>query len=380
MSDPTSGERDRDGREPAYGEPVEDTTSHEQRPAVDEVVGNANSSLAEAEAASRTSDDRPRGDSSFSFADRGSDLSVDYGKYSDPDAPVTASAVSEEPLYRPSVDETEAGRARTDEADADAPRAATADETPTTAHTAAAPAVATEAYSHADQTPSTVTASEPAAHEQHRPVSQPAASESGSSEASAPTAVYSQQPIFVQAPEAPRPRGNRGAAGAIGLLAALLFAVLYLAAGVGIAALNGEVTVADLGQRVLDTVTTWGFWVPVVVFFLGFWLLGAFINRGRWGLWVILGLLVGAVSYGGHLLGQLFEAPFWSIAPSQAGQLVGEQLLAPLAVIAFILGREITIWFGAWVAARGRRVTELNAEAQREYERTLEAGPQLHQY
>jgi hypothetical protein len=42
-----------------------------------------------------------------------------------------------------------------------------------------------------------------------------------------------------------------------------------------------------------------------------------------------------------------------------------------------VIGRELTIWFGAWVAARGKRVTELNIEAQREYERTLEAGPQL---
>ena len=54
-------------------------------------------------------------------------------------------------------------------------------------------------------------------------------------------------------------------------------------------------------------------------------------------------------------------------------------MLAPYAIVAFVLGREMTIWFGAWVASRGRRVTELNEVAQREYERTLEAGPQLQQ-
>ena len=54
-----------------------------------------------------------------------------------------------------------------------------------------------------------------------------------------------------------------------------------------------------------------------------------------------------------------------------------DSMLAPLAIAAFIIGRELTIWFGAWAAARGERVTELNIEAQREYERTLEAGPQL---
>ncbi|MDF2554827.1 MAG: hypothetical protein K0R60_722, partial [Microbacterium sp.] len=58
-------------------------------------------------------------------------------------------------------------------------------------------------------------------------------------------------------------------------------------------------------------------------------------------------------------------------------ELIEGQLFSPFAILAFVLGRELTIWFGAWVAKRGKRVTELNNEAQREYERTLEAGPQL---
>lgn len=353
MSDPQFGERTNQTREPAYGEPVDEPTPAREARGVDDVVGSANDSLAEAEAASRADDGRPRGDADFRVADRGSDLSIDYGKYSEPDAPVTASSTDGEPLYRPAADDA-AGDSRATTAPAPVR------ETEPAAATAVAPAAAATSSSHADRTPTTATSSE--------------------SGAAAPTAAYSQQPIFVQAPEAPRPRGNRGAAGAIGLVAALVFALLYLAATLGLAALTETVTVAEVGQRALEVLTTWAFWVPVAVFFLGFWLLGAFINRGRWGLWVVFGLLVGAAAYGGHILGQLFQAPFWSIAPSQAGQIVGEQLLAPLAVIAFVLGREITIWFGAWVARRGRRVTELNAEAQREYERTLEAGPQLHQY
>lgn len=186
-----------------------------------------------------------------------------------------------------------------------------------------------------------------------------------------------QQPIFVQAPEPPRERGNRGTAGAIGLLAALVFAVLYLGIGLGWSALQGDIEGGEVIDVVLATLTTWGFWVPVVVFFIGFWLLGAIINRGRWGLWVVFGLLVGVASYGGYILGQLFEAPFWLITSSEATALVGEQLFAPLAIAAFVLGRELTIWFGAWVARSGARKTELNEEAQREYERTLEAGPTL---
>ncbi|MDF2562662.1 MAG: transporter [Microbacterium sp.] len=185
------------------------------------------------------------------------------------------------------------------------------------------------------------------------------------------------QPIFVQAPEPPRDRGNRGTAGLIGLLATLVFAVLYLGTALGLGAIAGDVTGENIGEAALAPLMTWGYWTPVVVFFLGFWLLGAIINRGRWGLWVVFGIIVGVIAYAGHILGQLFEAPFWKLTSSQGFELVGEQLLAPLAIAAFVFARELTIWFGAWVSRSGARKTELNAEAQREYERTLEAGPTL---
>lgn len=185
------------------------------------------------------------------------------------------------------------------------------------------------------------------------------------------------QPIFVQAPEPPRDRGNRGTAGAIGLLATVVFAILYLGATIGLGALAGDVTGENIGEALVAPLLTWGYWTPVVVFFLGFWLLGAVINRGRWGLWVVFGLVVGVIAYAGHILGQLFEEPFWRLTASEGMELVGAQLLAPLAIAAFVFARELTIWFGAWVARSGARKTELNAEAQREYERTLEAGPTL---
>lgn len=190
-----------------------------------------------------------------------------------------------------------------------------------------------------------------------------------------PVVAAAPQPIFVQAPEPPRELGNRGAAGAIGFVATLVFGILYLGAILGLGALAGDVTVENLGTAALAPLMTWAFWVPVVVFFLSFWLLGAFLNRARWGKWVIFGLLVAAATYGGHLLGQLFQAPFWQMTASESAALVDEQLLAPLAIAAFVFARELTIWFGAWVARSGAKKKVLNAEAQAEYERTLEAGP-----
>lgn len=221
---------------------------------------------------------------------------------------------------------------------------------------------ASDAYDAPTAAEPAITASEPVAPEQS---------------AAAPASQPAQMPIFVQAPEPPRLRGNRGAAGAIGILAALVFAVLYFGATLGFRALNGEVTLDNIADGSLDIVTSLGFWTTVVVFFLGFWLLGAIVNRARWAAWVLLGIFVAAIAYLGHIAGALVDAPFWNLTGSEAATEVQDQLLSPLAIAAFVFAREITIWFGAWVARRGARVTERNEAAQAEYERTLEAGPKL---
>ena len=322
MSDPKS----------SYGEPVEEPTD------VDDVVGRAHEGLADAEAAGRDAvvTDEP------AVQDDADDL--DYAAYeASVDQP---SASDDRPFEVPSFEPAPY------EQSAETVVVHDAAETVVVEPVAAAPVVAEPV----------VTPSEPVYDE---------------AAYAAPAAVVAPQPIFVQAPEAPRPRGNRAAAGAIGLLAAVAFAILYLAAWLGFGAISGDVTIDNVGEVALAALATWSLWVPVVVFFLAFWLLGAIINRGRWGIWVVTGLLVGVASYGGHILGQLFQAPFWTLTASQGTELVDAELLAPLAIAAFVFGRELTIWFGAWVAARGKRVTELNIEAQREYERTLEAGPQL---
>lgn len=300
----------------SYGEPVDDPKP------VDDVVGRAHEGLAEAEAARNENAETP------AEASDAAPVAPEPDPWDSPEAA--------------SLHDASAPPAASDTAVYDTPAVAAYEPA---ADPAAAPAV---------------TPSEPVA------------------ETVAPAAVaVAPQPIFVQAPEAPRPRGNRAAAGAIGLVAALSFAVLFLAVWLGIDALSGELTAANVTELALAALGSWTLWVPVIVFFLAFWLLGAIINRGRWGSWVIFGLLVGFASWGGYLLGVLFQEQFWNITASQGAELMADHVLAPGAIAAFIIGRELTVWFGAWAASRGKRVTELNVEAQREYERTLEAGPQL---
>lgn len=40
-------------------------------------------------------------------------------------------------------------------------------------------------------------------------------------------------------------------------------------------------------------------------------------------------------------------------------------------LIAGIVAREVSVWFGAWIGARGRKMKRLNAEAITEYETAL---------
>lgn len=311
------------------GAPVEDP-----RP-VDDVVGRAHEGLADAEAAQR--DITPT-------TSRGED--IDYAMY---EAAATPDSTDSKPA------ETAAAAS----VDSDAPTAVSASgsDAPTTAYASSGLAAASAA-------PAPVTPSEPATEAYVAP-------------AAAPAAFASPQPIFVQAPEPPRPRGNRAAAGLIGLLAAISFAILYLGAALAIGLIDRSLTLDTVADSAIEALTSWWLWITTAVFFIGFWLLGAIINRGRWAHWVVWGLLIGFVAYGAHLVGQLFQAPFWQLTRTEGADLVEAQLVAPLAFAAFVIGRELTIWFGAWVAARGRRVSELNLEAQREYERTLEAGPTL---
>ncbi len=314
------------------GAPVEDP-----RP-VGDVVGHAHEGLADAEAAQR--DITPA-------TSRGED--IDYAMYEAAAAPDSPDATSADAPPAAGADSSVANAV-----DSDAPTTAYASgsDAPTTAY--AAPVA-----------PAAVTPSEPATDAYVAPA------------AVAPVAFPSPQPIFVQAPEPPRPRGNRAAAGLIGLLAALSFDILYLAAALAFGLIDRSLTLDAVADTAITALTSWWLWITTAVFFIGFWLLGAIINRGRWAHWVVWGLLMGFVAYGAHLVGQLFQAPFWQLTRSEGADLVEAQLVAPLAFAAFVIGRELTIWFGAWIAARGRRVSELNLEAQREYERTLEAGPTL---
>ncbi len=336
------------------GEPAEEGTP------VDDVVVRAQEGLAEAEAAGA-------GAAASSAGEPASTDAADAADGDDDDAFAAryAGHLSEEPLAEASASE-QAGHMH-----ASAPEAAAV------AVTASEPAAAESSAAESS-------ALEPGAGAAPGDgMAAGAAAAAAVTQASAPAGyvtvdtVAAQQPIFVQAPLPPTPRGNRGVGALIGLVAAASFAVLYLAGFLVIGLITGEIALASIGTAAQLAVTSVGFWVATAVFYLAFLIFVAIANRARWGVYVILGLLVGVASYGGHLVGVLFQAPFWSLTASQGVALMEVEMVSPLAFVAFVAGRELTIWFGAWVAMHGRRATEYNREAMLEYERTLEAGPTL---
>lgn len=192
----------------------------------------------------------------------------------------------------------------------------------------------------------------------------------------APVTPPAPAPIFVQAPAAPRMRGNRLTTGLIGVLAAVVFGALYFGFLYFIGAITGG-ALPDIVEFASSAFGSWIFWMPVIAFFLGFWILGAFINRGRWGFWVIFSVLVGFAAYGGVLFGAMMEAEFWSAPADSVSSAVMAVRFSPAAFIALVLGREVTVWFGALIAKIGARKQEQNAKAKKEYEDKLAAGPVL---
>ncbi|WP_157008024.1 hypothetical protein [Agromyces laixinhei] len=183
------------------------------------------------------------------------------------------------------------------------------------------------------------------------------------------------QTIYVQAPTPPKTKGNRGFGVLVALIGTVAFGVLYAAIAyalyVSYGAPAGEAI--GIGEFLIEPT----FWVPVVAFFVGFALLAAIVNRGPWWTYAVFGLLVGVVVYFAYIGGALLAVQAWTLTLDQAQEFISQRWLDPFAIIAAVIAREIPIWLGGWIAARGRTVTERNRLALEAYDRELAAGPQV---
>jgi hypothetical protein len=191
-----------------------------------------------------------------------------------------------------------------------------------------------------------------------------------------PTQQFAPTPIYVTAPTAPKTLGNRAAGILIGLIATAVFAGIYALVAFFLSA-AGAADVGDATARFTDFLVLPVFYLPVIFFFLAFALLVAVLNRAGWWAYVLGGFLVAVVVYFAYIGGALLAVQAWTLTGSEAARFISTQWLNPGAIAAAVIAREVPIWFGAWIARRGRSVTAKNVAARQEYERQLAEGPQL---
>lgn len=196
---------------------------------------------------------------------------------------------------------------------------------------------------------------------------------------SAPTApiepeAYPAPVTIATPPEQPRPRGNRGIGTLISLLGTLAFAIVY--AGVSFLIISGTVGAEQYLSAFLAFLASAAFIAPVVMFAIAMILVVLIVNRAGWWAYVLGGFLVAAVVYFGAIAGAVGYAYLTGVASGWGAQdqydFVAALTLDPLTIAAAVVAREASIWTGAWIAARGRKLKARNAAAREQYARDLE--------
>lgn len=176
------------------------------------------------------------------------------------------------------------------------------------------------------------------------------------------------QTVYVHAPVPPKRRGNRAVGALIVLVSTVVFAAIY--AGIALLVMP---LFAPRGATGFDFLIFLGlpvFYVPILVFLVAFVLLVLIVNRASWWAYVlgsfIIALLVYVVSIGILLLTNGVMA----MTASEAFRAFAVTAFSPL-LIAAIVAREVPIWFGAAIAARGRRQKQRNAEEKAAFDTEL---------
>jgi hypothetical protein len=259
----------------------------------------------------------------------------------DPRRPVTDATVEQPTTPAPAAEE--------DVAVLEPPAAEPEDETPTrTVEPAAATAVqATPAR------PAEPAAARPATEQRTAP----------------PPAPAEQQPVLAPAtevaPPPPRRASNRVVATAWVLLGAGLFEVLFFAVNALVALVfGGSQAVVPQLQSVAGTVLAW---LPVLLFFLFFELVVLLIPRAGRVAYVLASLIIAIVVY-------VLTVLLFSVITRQGlgdANTLAQTFLNWEFILVGLVAREVMLWTGLAIGARGTRVRRRNKEARRQYTQEL---------
>ncbi len=181
----------------------------------------------------------------------------------------------------------------------------------------------------------------------------------------APPAPMAPQTVYVQQPAAPKKRGNRGFGVIMSVLGAIVFALVWA----GVAALIIAVSAPDRFSDSMSTfVVSAAFLTPIAVFLVAMLLLALLVNRGGWPWYIIGGFVVGLLVYGGYLLGGIITVSS-RITQDEVQGFLTSIAITPFAIAAGVVAREVALWTGLAISARGKRVKIRNVEARSTFER-----------
>ena len=171
-----------------------------------------------------------------------------------------------------------------------------------------------------------------------------------------------QEVVIVDAPVAPKKKTNRLAGLLYSLLATVVFTALFAAAVIVIGLIaDGAVSIAFLTEP--------SFYFPALLFFLALVIVIAIVNNAGWWTYIISSVVVGAAVYFGTAGILLLSAGVFDMSRQEANAYYFDALINPLTIAAALIAREVAIWTGAILGARGRKVRVRNAEAREAYER-----------
>ncbi|TAL42155.1 MAG: hypothetical protein EPN91_09085 [Salinibacterium sp.] len=210
-------------------------------------------------------------------------------------------------------------------------------------------------------------ASDPSEAETAAPVQKPVETAEADASANPPAetaAAPVQQVVYVTEPRPPRKKGNRG----VGSLYALLSGIVFTALLAGYEKLVDVISGRPIDFSFLADAT---FYIPVLFFVIGFVLLVLIVNRAAWPAYIVGSIFVAVFVYFGSIGLVLLNDGVIQNTPSEALVKYYALLQNPTIIVAALLAREVTIWAGAAIASRGRRVKARNIERRAAFDREV---------
>ena len=175
----------------------------------------------------------------------------------------------------------------------------------------------------------------------------------------------SEQRVFVRPPLEPKRRGNRGVGSIIAIASVLVFATVFAIIGAIIILIG--VPDQELGTILLRFIGSPTFFVPALFFVVGFVLLVLLLNRANWWTYIIGSLFVAALVYFGTIGVRILADNIVTMTPDDAARRFAAYAANPFVVASAFAAREVAMWFGAIIAARGRRVKVANNTAREQH-------------